>query len=201
MEFNFYPSACSLAIFIVLEQSGIEDPNLQNEAENAFADSKREGFPFTPKFMQTLMCENFTSLTEVPVIIQMIAHFAPQANLAPQVGTGEHFKLQNWMSFISNEVYSHFILFSTPDLSNDSREKSMSRLRNSFNVLETHLQSSDYLMTRSRYSIADAYLFAVLKLAESYKINLSEWNELSHYKDFLSKQPAYQRAMARLKMV
>lgn len=195
MEFYNHSAICSLATQIVLEESWLDCDKAEiTNWRNVLGLILIRAFSSAPNYAQTMVGTNGYPNIEVGTMIKLIEHLAPKANLVPSFCTLEQFKLQNWISFVSSEILLHLPFFSP-----EPREyrKAMKQLRHSFSILDTHLQSSDYLMTKFSYSIADVFLFAVLKFAESHKFDLSEWTMLSHYKESLSKQPAIQRALLR----
>ena len=53
----------------------------------------------------TLVLDNGETLTEGPAIVQYLADQKPQSGLAPQNGTFERYRLQEWLNFITAVIF------------------------------------------------------------------------------------------------
>ena len=58
-----------------------------------------------------------------------------------------------------------------------------------------HCRNRDYL-TGSKFTIADAYLYTVLRWAPKFKIDLKDWPSLARFYDRVDSRPAVKAAVA-----
>ncbi|MDO8321344.1 MAG: glutathione binding-like protein [Phenylobacterium sp.] len=196
MDLYFSPLACSLASRITVYEAGAEsavalqrvDTKTQTTADGA------DYRAINPKGMvPALRTPSGDVLTENAAILPFIADQFPGANLAPAGGI-ERSRLAQWLSFIGSEL--HKTVF-TPLLSpkaNDgaktyAREAAPGRLA----YLDAHLTDRDYLL--DRFSVADAYLTAVLNWAPFVGIDLATWPNVAAYYARVTARPHVARAM------
>jgi glutathione S-transferase len=106
MKLYFSPGACSLSPHIVLREA-----ELSSELEAVDLKSKKTkgGADYTginPKGqVPALLLDDGELLTEGSAIVQYLADRAPRSGLAPQAGTLERVRLQEWLNFISTELH------------------------------------------------------------------------------------------------
>src|SRR5258708_24585916 len=109
MKLFFSPGACSLSSHIALREAGVpfdlEQVDLAAKKTKSGADFKA----INPKgYVPTLQLDDGEVLTEAAVIAQYVADRAPEAKLAPPVGTIERMRLQESLNFIATEVHNGF---------------------------------------------------------------------------------------------
>ncbi|WP_340644366.1 glutathione binding-like protein [Phenylobacterium sp.] len=196
MELYFSPLACSLASRITVYEAGAEaqvalqrvDTKTQTTSDGA------DYRAINPKGMvPALRTAGGDILTENAAILPFIADQFPAANLAPASGL-ERSRLAQWLSFIGSELHKSVF---TPLLSpkaNDgaktyAREAAPARLA----YLDAHLSGRDYLL--DRFSVADAYLTAVLNWAQFVGIDLKAWPSVAAYYARVTARPHVARAM------
>jgi glutathione S-transferase len=194
MDLYFSPLACSLATRISLYEAGtsahfiaVDGKTKQTEDGSSFLDINPLGL------VPVLRTDEAELLTENAAILQYIADRYPEAELAPRCGFAVR-ELQKWLSFIGTEL--HKALFA-PLLDKTAPEPvraySLAKAPSRLAVLERHLQSRDYLL--DRFSVADAYLFAVLNWSFVTPIKLSEWPTVHAYYKRLTERPSIARAL------
>ena len=197
MDLYFSPLACSLASRITVYEAGAEgDVALQRvDTKTQLTADGADYRAINPKGMvPALRTPTGDILTENAAILPFIADQFPAANLVPAAGL-ERSRLAQWLSFIGSEL--HKTVF-TPLLSpkaNDgaktyAREAAPQRLA----YLDAHLSGRDYLL--DRFSVADAYLTAVLNWAQFVGIDLKAWPNLAAYYARVTARPHVARAMA-----
>jgi len=132
-------------------------------------------------------------LTENGAILPFIADCFPEAGLAP-AGRSEHARMQQWLGFVGTEL--HKAVF-TPLLDSRAPEDAKAYARDKagtrFDVLEKHFAFREFLL--DRFSVADAYLFAVLNWTAFVGINLTQWRHVDAYFKRLSQRPSVARAL------
>ena len=119
MKLYFSPGACSLSPHIVLREAGISADLEQVDLKTKKTKNGADFAAVNPKgYVPTLVLDNGQTLTEGPAIVQYLADQKPQSGLAPQAGTFERYRLQEWLNFLTSEVHKQFSpLFkpNTPD--------------------------------------------------------------------------------------
>ena len=189
MKLYYSAGACSLAPHIALEESGLPYTTKRVDLKaHALADGS-DYYAINPRgYVPLLELEDGTRLAEAAVILQYIADHKP-GTLAPAFGSIERYRLMEWLNFIATELHKQFSpLFSaaTPQATQDAqREKIAKRLEH---VAKT-LADKPYL-TGEQFTIADAYLFTMLRWAGPLKVDLAPWPALKQYLERVAARPA-----------
>ncbi len=182
MKLYYFSGACSLASHIALNESGlpfeIEMINLLGERVTS------DGRPFievNPKNqVPALAMDNGIVLTEGPAILQYIADQVPAKKLAPANGTVERYQLQSWLGYINSDLHNSFGPLFYPDSTEEAKTTAKQRIENCFNYISPHLEDRNYVMG-DQFSVADCYLFTVLRWTEYCKVDLSPWPVLESF--------------------
>src|SRR5262249_61626769 len=108
---------------------------------------------------------NFTNggrLPGGPVVWRWIADKTPAAGLIPAAGKPERYRVQEWLNFITSELHKSFGPIFRPTTPDAYKTISKENLGKRFDWLDKQLASKQYLMG-NKFSVADAYLFTVLR--------------------------------------
>jgi glutathione S-transferase len=190
MKLYFSPGACSLSPHIVLREAGLGADLEQVDLKTKKTKSGADFNAINPKGqVPTLVLDNGQTLTEGPAIVQYLADQKPQSGLAPQNGTFERYRLQEWLNFITSEIHKPFgALFSsaTPE---DYKPIAKETLGARFAYVDRHLGNSGPFLMGARFTVADAYLFVMTKWAGFMKIDLAQWPRLQAYADQVAARP------------
>jgi glutathione S-transferase len=135
-------------------------------------------------------------VTEGPVIVQMIADRVPAKHLAPARDSAERYKLQEWLNFITAELHKSIGPLFSPVLSDDAKAFFKDRATGKFRFIDGKLAGHDYLMGK-QFTVADAYLYVMLRWAEGLKFDLSGLSNLLAYKDRVAARPKVQEALTK----
>ena len=194
MDLYFSPLACSLGARIALYEAGGEagyhlvDPATKTTQGRDYREINPKGL------VPAIRTVDGEVLSENAAVLQYIADCFPKAKLAPAAGP-ERYRLQQWLSFIATEL--HKAVFA-PLLGRNSNDGARTYARalagERFDYLNTELAARDYLL--GTFSVADAYLAAVLNWAPYVKIDLAPWPAVAAYRDRLAARPSVARAMA-----
>jgi len=195
MKLYYSPGACSLSPHIVLREAEvpfeIEKVNLKTKKTDAGIDYDS----INPKsYVPALVMNNGELLTEGPAIVQYLADLAPAKKLAPSAGTLERYRLQEWLNFISTEIHKSFGMLFNPKVPEEMRNAVKARLVKRLGYAATALEGKDYLLGGT-FSVADAYLFTMLRWAHPIGIDLSPWPGLKEYFNRVAARPAVISAM------
>lgn len=194
MDLYFAPLACSLASRVAAYETGQDVAFHKVDTGAGRTADGRDYLAINPKgLVPALVTDDGQTLTENAAILQYIADRAPAAGLAPD--GFERYRLQQWLSFIGTEL--HKLVFQ-PLLSPraDAAAKALAREhgQSRFAHLNDHLTGRDWLL--DRFSVADAYLAAVLNWAQFVKFDLSPWPAVVAYRDRLRARDSVARATA-----
>lgn len=196
MKLYFFPHACSLAPHIVLRELALpfELVRVDNQAKTT---ANGEDFlQINPKgYVAALQLDNGQVLTEASAILQYLADQKPEASLAPANGSWERVRLQEWLNFIASEIHGGLAIFFNGAIQGDVRAMFLATLHKRFAILVQTLERQDYLL-ESGYSVADVYLFVVLRWAAFHDIDLQEWPALAAFQQRVSERPAVITALA-----
>ena len=192
MKLYYAPGACSLAAHIALQESGLR----YQLARVDLRDHKVDGVDFytiNPKgYVPVLELDDGERLTEAAVILQYIADRKP-GTLAPAFGTHERYKLMEWLNFIATEVHKQFGPLWYPDTPEATKEKQRATLAKRFGHLAKTLEKQPYLMGET-FSVADAYLHAMLNWTGHLKVDLSPFPALQQFQARVAARSAVQAA-------
>ena len=195
MKLYFSTGACSLAPHIVLREIGVP---FELDRVNLAAKKTESGADYlevNPKgYVPALRLDNGDVLTEVPAVVQYLADFSPERQLAPAAGTMERYRLIEWLNFISTELHKTFSPLFKPNTPDETKQAARDTIAARLGIVEKQLQGGDYL-TGNQFGVADAYLFAVLRWARPVKFDLGPWPAVQAYMQRVAERPAVREAM------
>lgn len=195
MKLYFTPAACSLAVHISLREAGFKFELEKVNLDNKKTESGLDFLQINPKgYIPALQLDDGQVLTEDQVILQYVADLKPESRLAPAFGTMERYRLMEWLAFISTEVHKSFGPFWTPNTPEMTKQNALGLLTRRFDYLVATLGDKPWLMGDS-YTVADAYLFTVLRWTDYHKIDLSKWPLLIEFMERVAARPPVQEAM------
>jgi glutathione S-transferase len=195
MKLYYSPGACSLSPHIVLRETGAKFDLEQVDNREKKTKSGQDYWSINPKGqVPTLELDNGERLTEGPVIVQYIADQKPGQGLAPAVGTMERYRVQEWLNFITSELHKSFGPIFRPTTPDAFKVISKENLAKRFDWLDKQLAGRQYLMG-DKFTIADAYLFTVLRWTARIDMDLSKWPNLKAYVDRVAARPKVQEAL------
>jgi glutathione S-transferase len=190
----YMPGACSLSPHIVAHEAGIP-LTLQKVSKDKKLPDGADFFAVNSKgLVPVLQLEDGRTLTEGPAIVQYLADLKPEAQLAPPNGTWERYQLQSWLNFITSELHKQFAPLFSPTSTEDVKATFRAVLSDRFDWLAPQLTERPFLMG-DQFSIADAYLFNVLRWTPFVGVDLSRWPSLAAYVARMGERPSVQAAM------
>jgi glutathione S-transferase len=195
MKLYFLPGACSLSPHIVLRETGanfeLEKVNLQEKKTSSGEDYGA----VNPKGqVPCLELDSGEKLTEGPVIVQYIADQNANAGLAGAVGTMERYRIQEWLNFITSELHKGFSPLFRPTTPDAYKDITRENLRKRFEWIDHQLSGKQYLAA-DRFSVADAYLFTVLRWAPRVGIDTAKWPNITAFMERVAARPKVQEAL------
>ncbi len=195
MKLYYAPGACSMASHIVLHETG-----LPFEIEKVdFATKKTAGgddfMQINPKgYVPAVRLDDGGILTESGTVLQYIADRKPGSGLAPEAGTMERYRLQEWLTFIGTEIHKTFSPLFNKAAAEEVKTNARNLLNKRLGYVETQLANKPYLMGDS-FSVADAYLFTVANWSKFTGLDLGPFPKLREYMARVAARQTVQAAM------
>ena len=194
MQLYFSPGACSLASHITAREAGVNVDLKRADTKTKKLEDGADYFAINSKgAVPALKLDNGQVLTEGVVIMQYLADQKPESNLVPKAGTLERYRVQEWLNYVTSEIHK---TFSPLWGDNDPAVKAYAQknLEKKFDWLEKQLAGKKYL-TGDTFTVADAYLFTVLRWSGRIKLDLSPYTNVTAYMDRVQARPKVQEAM------
>jgi glutathione S-transferase len=196
MKLYYAPHACSLAPHIVLRELDLPFELIRVDNTTKRTANGEDFLAINPKgYVAALQLDDGQVLTEGPAILQYLADLRPEANLIPVSGTFERVRLQEWLNFVSTEIHGGLGWLFSSQFPDEVKALIKQKLFKRFVVLSQTLERQDYLMADG-FSIADAYLFTVLRWTSLFGIDLNQWPALVRFQARVDQRPAVKAALA-----
>lgn len=195
MKLYYSPGACSLASHIAMREAGLAFEPVAAPTKTHKLPDGSDYYKVNPLgYVPLLELDDGTRLREGPVILQYVADQVPQKNLAPANGTLPRYRLQEWLTFISTELHRSFSPLFNPAMPEEGKKIYRDRIIGRLRWLDGELAGRDYLMGDT-FSVADAYLFTVVRWTKPMAIDLTPYaNVLAHH-DRVGARPAVQETL------
>ena len=167
LTFFYFPRACSLAVHIALEESGLDFerrivdlPTQQNYSPEYLATNPTGAVPALTIGDQTL--------TETQAILTYISDRVPDKNLLPPTGDLRRYRAHEWMNFMSSSVHTYIrsIFRSSVYAGEAEAAKSavnaqgVKNLAKAVATVEKRLAGQTWALG-DNFSVVDAYLFVI----------------------------------------
>lgn len=173
MKLYYSPGACSLSINIALREAGLKfdmvkvDLKTKQTVEGNFFDVNPNGY------VPTLRLDDGTILTEANVILRWVAAQVPDKNLFPNSNDDNYYQALQMLSFVSTEMHKGFGgLFHAYRFNDEGLKSIHVQLQNRLAYLNTIFEKQKFLLGDT-LSIADIYLFNILRWAPAIKVDLT----------------------------
>lgn len=184
MKLYYLPGACSLADHIVLEWTGLPYEAAavpRDELKGAFLKINPAGS------VPALQLADGAVITQNLAILDYLANLAPEAGLCGDGTPLSRARVIRWAAFLNADVHKNFSpLFALgrhvdgEQAQQSLKEKALTRLRDQFEQLDAQLGANTWLVD-DRRSIADPYLFVVLRWAHAMGVDLSDLDNLARF--------------------
>ena len=173
MELYFSPMACSLASRIVSYEAGA---NLRFIEVDPKTKRTLDGKNYLDIYPLGLVLDDGYLLTENAAVLQYLAARFAAANLAPTDAL-ERARLQQWLCFIGTELHkAMFIPLFDKKAPEGTKPHTLAKSRSRLDFLNSHLTGREFLL--DRFSIADAYLCAVLNWTKPTQVDLGWFDKI-----------------------
>ncbi|HKO50174.1 MAG TPA: glutathione binding-like protein [Polyangiaceae bacterium] len=195
MKLYFLPLACSLASRIALYEAGAQACFVQVDSRTKRTNDGQDFRTITSlALVPTLETDAGEILSENAAVLQYLARAYPAARLAPEDALGTA-RLQQWLCFIGTELHkSVYVPLLDPHAHEEVRAYALRNVELRFDWLQEQLAGRRFLL--DEFSIADAYLFAVLNWSMVVPVPLERWPAVKAYHRGLAERPSVARAFA-----
>lgn len=195
MKLYFAAETCSLSPHIVLRELGLPVELIRVDNKTKRTAEGGDFLAINPNgYVAALQLDNGLVLTEGPAIVQYLADLKPEAGLAPANGSWERNRLQEWLNFISSEIHAGLSPLFNASIPAEVKEIFKQKLFKRFARIESVLGSQDYVLG-ARFSVADAYLFTVLRWTDIFTIDIHAWPAIAKYKERVGGRAAVKLAL------
>ncbi len=195
MKLFYAPGACSLSPHIVVREAQLPVDLIRVDLATKLMEDGTNFATVNPKgYVPALQLDDGRILHEGVAIVQYLADLAPEKRLAPPNGTFDRAKLQQWLNFVSTEIHKSFSPLFNAAIPDVVKQIYKDKLAQRFGEIEADLGDQDYL-TGAQFTVADAYLFTVLRWSRAFHIDLAQWPKLQAYFARIAARPAVKAAV------
>jgi glutathione S-transferase len=194
MQLYFSPGACSLASHITAREAGVNIELKRADTKTKKLEDGSDYFAINSKgAVPALKLDNGQVLTEGVAIMQYLADQKPDNTVLPKAGTFERYRVLEWLNYVTSEVHK---TFSPLWGDNEPAVKAYAQknLEKKFDWLDKQLAGKKFL-TGDTFTVADAYLFAVVNWTNFLGIDQAKWPNLKAFQDRVAARPKVQEAM------
>ncbi|HEX8669483.1 MAG TPA: glutathione transferase GstA [Allosphingosinicella sp.] len=190
MKLYYAPGACSQAPHIVAREAGLPVELSRVEFPSKRTSDGEDFYAVNPKgAVPTLKLDDGSVLTENAVILQYLADQAAGSELAVPPSGIERWRLLEWLNFVATELHKGFGPLWNPATPEDFKEATREALGKKFDYLQEKIGEGPYILG-DRFSIVDAYAFAVLNWTRIHHIDIHRWPGLAAYLQRIAHRPA-----------
>ncbi|MDM2903051.1 glutathione transferase GstA [Citrobacter sp. Cpo037] len=195
MKLFYKPGACSLASHITLSESG-KDFTLDGvDLMKKRLENGDDFFAVNPKGqVPALLLDDGTLLTEGVAIMQYLADSVPDRQLLAPTSSLSRYKTIEWLNYIATELHKGFTPLFRPDTPEDFKPTVRALLEKKMQYVNDSLKDNQWICG-PRFSIADAYLFTVLRWAYAVKLNMAGLSNIDAYMARMAERPAVAAAL------
>lgn len=195
MKLFYKPGACSLASHITLRESG-KDFTLDGvDLMKKRLENGDDFFAVNPKGqVPALLLDDGTLLTEGVAIMQYLADSVPDRQPLAPTSSLSRYKTIEWLNYIATELHKGFTPLFRPDTPEDFKPTVRALLEKKMQYVNDSLKDNQWICG-PRFSIADAYLFTVLRWAYAVKLNMAGLSNIDAYMARMAERPAVAAAL------
>lgn len=196
MKLYYSKGACSFAVRIILNEIGITSQYESVDLKTKKTESGKDFKDINPKgAVPTLEINDKEYLTENAVILQYLADSEKATKLLPSTADFKRYRVLEWLNYVSTEVHKTSGVQFSPVIPADIKEKIfIPLLKTKYDFLNHHLANNEYLLG-NEFTLPDAYLFAVLRWAAFFHIDLNEWPHLNRYFENLHQRKSIHKSL------
>lgn len=196
MKLYYTKGACSLTVRILLHELAIVCEFEAVDLKTKLIFSKQDFLTINPKgAVPALILDNNEVLTENVVILQYLADEYKAIHLLPAIGDIQRYRVLEGLNFVSTDLHKNCSpLFNSQIAAEIKDSVFMPILIKKLFVVEEQLSKHVYI-SGAQFTLADIYLFVVLRWLPHLGLTLSEWPYLEKYFLHLKNRGAIQQSL------
>lgn len=196
MKLYYAPGACSLAVHIALRETGLP---FDTVAVDLAAHTTADGADFrtiSPRgYVPLLQLDDGSRHTEAAALLQYVADLQPSRALIGATGSARRLAVTEWLTFVATELHRMFSPWLWHKETADSTRKTVKELlARRFAEMDRLLARQPYLLG-DRFTVADAYAFAIVNWSNFLMISLKPYPALAAYMARVAARPQVIAAM------
>jgi glutathione S-transferase len=193
MKLYYSPGACSLSNRISLHEAEIPAEFERVDLATKITEQGYDYAAINPKgYVPMLVLDDGEAVTENAAVLALIADIEPK--LAPGGPLGR-IRLIEMLSYLSSELHVAFRPLFHPNSGSD-RIRAAEAVKRRLEVIEGQLH--ELYLFGPRFTVADAYLFVMLRWARMLGLSLSP--QLLAYFERVAERPSVRRALTEEKL-
>lgn len=189
MKLYYSPGACSLACRISLHEANLPADFEQVDLKTKNTDRGHDYLEINPAgSVPMLVLNDGEKVRENTAVLTLITDREPELGLGGELG---RIRLIEMLSYLSTELHAAFKPFYRSD-SEDERANAAEAVSRRLNLVADHVR--ELYLFGPRFTVADAYLFVMLRWAKAFGIPLAP--QLHGYFDRVAERPTVRKALA-----
>jgi len=196
MKLYYSKGACSLCPHIILNELNIPCEVELVDLKTKQTASGSNFLAINPKgAVPTLALDNGEILTENISILQYLAdNFSGKAVL-PEIGDMQRYHVIEWLSHAATDLHKGFGPLFNPQVPQEVKDEIfLPLLIKRFDHVDKRLGQHEYLAGKD-FSLADAYVFVLMRWFAAFKVELSQWQNIPRYFETIKSRAAVQKTM------
>jgi glutathione S-transferase len=197
MKLYYFPGACSLATHIVLEWLGTAYDTVKLDLAST---KSPEFLALNPNGAVPLLIDGDFVLSQNAAILCYLAERNPIARLMGDGSSQSRAEVLRWLSFLNSDVHPAFKpIFKPTRFHPDNAQARViadtarTHVREYLEKLDARLQGREWLAEQR--SIADPYLFVMLRWAFKLKVDMNGLENLARFFSRMSADPGVRAAI------
>jgi len=196
MKLFYKPGACSLASHITLRETGKYFSLVSVDLQKKRLENGDDFLAINPKGqVPALLLDDSTLLTEGVAIMQYLADSAAESQLLAEPGSLPRYKALAWLNYIATELHKGFTPLFRPDTPEYYKPTARALLEKKLAYVDASLSGQEWI-NGSHFTVADAYLFTVLRWAYAVKLDIAHLKNIADYMPRMAARPAVAAALA-----
>lgn len=197
LKLYYMPGACSLVPHVALEWAKADF-----EAVKMAHDELKtpEFLALNPLGSVPVLQDGDWTLTQNMAILDFIDTQYPEVKLFGKDGVRQQAKARQWLAFANADFHSAFAYVFYPNRFIEGegegaqiRARAMLQVSDYFGLVNEALQNQDYLI--GELSIADVYVYVLLRWAKAFNIDLNHLNKLEGFYQRVEADEGVQKAL------
>lgn len=194
MKLYYSPGACSLVAHIVAHELALPLALERVSMKTKQTETGADFLGINPNgYVPALALDDGQVLLENIAIVVYLANRKPGSELLPGSETLDHYRILQWLSFVSSEVHKSYGPLFHPELPDAAHEAARQQLQKRLGYIEQTLSAQPYL-TGEHFTLADIYLYVTCNWAPLVKVDLSAFPNLQQFHARVAQRPAVQAA-------